>query len=138
MADTVDKKTRSRIMSSVQGKNTQPEKVVRSLLHRMGYRFSLHNKHLPGKPDICLRKYKTVIFVHGCFWHRHKGCRYATTPSSNVSFWNEKFERNVSRDAQNRKDLKKLGWQIIIVWGCSIKSIEKLSKRFDQLLSNKI
>ena len=107
-------------MSRIKSKDTAPEMRVRSALHRAGYRFRLHVKYLPGKPDIVLPKYKTVIFVHGCFWHRHKGCSNATMPSTNQEFWKEKFKRNVERDKCEQAELKKLGWKTIVVWECKI------------------
>lgn len=108
-------------MSSVKGKNTKPERVVRSLLHRSGFRFRLHRKDLPGCPDIVLPKYKTVIFVHGCFWHRHSGCPRTTTPKTNVDSWEKKFADNVARDERNRTALEELGWKVIVIWECEIK-----------------
>ena len=105
-------------MSRIRSKDTAPEIRVRSMLHKAGYRFRLHVKDLPGKPDIVLPKYKTVIFVHGCFWHRHKGCSKATTPSTNSEYWKKKFQRNVERDKQDQAELKKLGWKVIVIWEC--------------------
>ena len=119
MADIVDKETRSRMMSGIRGKNTKPELVVRSFLHRAGLRFRLH-ANLPGKPDLVLPKHNTAIFVHGCFWHRHIGCRFATNPASNQAFWQEKFQANVRRDARDRKQLASLGWRTFVVWGCQL------------------
>lgn len=118
MADIVDKVTRSRMMSGIRGKDTKPEKVVRSFLYRAGLRFRLHVGTLPGKPDIVLPKYQTVVMVNGCFWHRHKGCRYAYAPKSRKSFWAEKFSRNVERDVRNARLLRGLGWQVLVVWEC--------------------
>lgn len=130
MADVVDAATRSRMMSGIRGKDTRPELIVRSFLHRAGLRFRLHGK-LPGTPDLVLRKYRTVVFVHGCYWHRHKGCRYTTTPASNVAFWQEKFESNVKRDAQAKKTLRKLGWQVRVIWACQIqeRNLQNLADR---------
>jgi len=119
MTDVVDKATRSRMMSGIRGKNTKPELIVRSFLHRAGLRFRLHAR-LPGKPDLVFPKYRTVVFVHGCFWHRHKGCRFATTPASNAAFWQEKFVANVSRDAVVKKALRKLGWRVRVIWACQL------------------
>lgn len=107
-------------MSKVKGKNTKPEMIVRSFLHKLGYRFRLHRKDLPGNPDIVLPKYKTVIFVHGCFWHRHQGCKRCTTPSTNTEFWEEKFRDNVERDRRNEQALKAKGWKVITLWECQI------------------
>lgn len=124
MTDIVDKKTRSRIMASIRSKDTAPEKAVRSLLHRMGFRFRLHNKALPGKPDICLPRYKTVIFVHGCFWHRHAKCRDGRLPKSNLGYWAPKIEKNVLRDKKRKKELKRLGWKVITIWECETKNMD--------------
>lgn len=126
MPDIFDTKKRSEIMSKISGKNTKPEIFVRSLLHRMGYRFRLHCP-LPGRPDICLPKYHTVIFVHGCYWHRHKLCKKGQSlPSSNADFWTQKFEDTKNRDQRNYRELKQLGWSVLIVWECELKCPEKL------------
>ena len=126
---------RSRNMSAIKSKNTKPEIAVRKLLHSMGYRFRLHRKDLPGSPDIVLPKYKTVIFVHGCFWHRHKNCKYAATPKTRQEFWEAKFRENINRDKLNQENLSSKGWKIIIVWECEIKD-----KDFDlnRLFKNEI
>ena len=121
MTDIVDPETRSRMMAAIQGKNTRPERVVRSALHRAGFRFRLHDRRLPGAPDLVLPKYRTVIFVHGCFWHRHTGCHYATTPASRKTFWDEKFASNVARDQRHQQELLTLKWQVLIVWECGIR-----------------
>ncbi len=115
-------------MSRIRGKDTKPELRVRSQLHRMGYRFRLHRKDLPGRPDIVLPKYDTVIFVHGCFWHRHKGCRACYTPKTRVEFWETKFEQNVRRDRRNEAALRKRGWRIIRIWECETESFEALAR----------
>lgn len=117
---------RSWNMSRIKSKNTAPEIRVRSALHRLGYRFRLHVKELPGKPDIVLPKYKTVIFVHGCFWHRHKGCVRATTPSTNQEYWEKKFQQNVKRDNFEQKELKRMGWRVIVVWECNVDKISEI------------
>lgn len=118
-------------MSRIRSKDTTPEKTVRSLLHRMGYRFRLHRRDLPGKPDIVLPKYRTAIFVHGCFWHRHPGCRCTTTPKSNVDFWQAKFRANVERDRKARRDLRAGGWQVVVVWECQTKHLDTLAERLE-------
>ncbi|MDY4302314.1 DNA mismatch endonuclease Vsr [Pseudomonas lactis] len=119
--DVVDKVTRSRMMAAIASKNTQPELVLRRFLHALGYRFRLHRKDLPGKPDIVMPKLRTCIFVHGCFWHRHAGCRYATTPQTRSEFWAAKFSRNVERDLENVHALEAQGWKVMIVWECDIR-----------------
>ena len=122
MVDRISKQRRSWNMSRIKGKNTAPEIILRKLLHRAGYRFRLHATDLPGKPDIIFRKYKTVIFVNGCFWHRHEGCSYATTPKSNSEFWLKKFRVTKERDKRNRSELERLGWRVIIIWECELNS----------------
>ena len=107
-------------MSRIRDRDTKPEKVVRSALHRMGFRFRLHRRDLPGSPDIVLPKHGAVIFVHGCFWHRHARCRYAYTPKSRVEFWQRKFQQNVERDRRVQRELRRLGWKIIVVWECQV------------------
>ncbi|MCK4782312.1 MAG: DNA mismatch endonuclease Vsr [Desulfobacteraceae bacterium] len=134
MVDRVSPEKRSWIMSHIRSKNTIPEKTVRSLLHRMGFRFSLHRSDLPGKPDIVLPKYAAVVFVNGCFWHHHRGCKEATIPKSNISFWEQKLTSNVQRDKKHRKELRKMGWKVIVVWECELKKQEKLSKRLKKAL----
>jgi DNA mismatch endonuclease (patch repair protein) len=128
MADTISKKKRSEVMSKIRAKDTKPEKIVRSLLHRRGFRFRLHSKNLPGKPDICLPKYHTVIFVHGCFWHNHKRCRDGKLPKSNLGYWVPKIQGNVKRDKKNKRALKYGGWRIITIWECQIKKPDELAK----------
>ncbi len=115
-------------MSRIRGKDTKPELRVRSQLHRMGYRFRLHRKDLPGRPDIVLPKYDTVIFVHGCFWHRHKGCRFAYTPKTRPEFWKKKFGGNIRRDRTNINLLRKQGWKVLIIWECETDSNGKPQK----------
>lgn len=121
--DTVDPKKRSEMMSHIRSKNTKPELLIRSLLHRSGFRFRIHRRDLPGCPDIVLPKYKTIIFVHGCFWHQHPGCRKATIPETNRDFWTEKLAKNTTRDFLICNELKKQGWKTIIVWQCELKKI---------------
>ena len=120
--DQISPEHRSWNMSRIKGKNTKPELLVRSWLHRNGFRFRLHVKELPGTPDIILPRYKTVIEVRGCYWHRHPGCKFAYTPKSNPDFWNAKFAENVKRDTLTDNALKELGWQVIIIWECETKS----------------
>lgn len=130
MADRLTKEHRSWNMSRIRGRDTGPERSLRSMLHRAGYRFRLHDKRLPGRPDIVLHKYKTAIFVHGCFWHRHAGCRNATTPSSRTDFWQKKFAETVERDIRKATELSESGWRVISVWECDLEKrpAETLSK----------
>lgn len=123
---------RSKIMRSVSAKDTRPELLVRSLLHRLGLRFRLHRKSLPGSPDIVLPKYRTVVFVHGCFWHRHSGCRYASTPKTRQEFWLSKFDANVKRDARKEAQLCELGWRILVIWECETRRPDELKERIRQ------
>lgn len=127
--------TRSRIMRAVGQKHTAPEMAVRRILHALGYRFRVQRRDLPGSPDIVLPKYKTAIFVHGCFWHRHPGCKKATTPKTRVPFWTEKFERNVFRDRQKEAALREMGWQILVVWECETKDTATLAAMLSSALA---
>jgi DNA mismatch endonuclease, patch repair protein len=135
MTDVVDKATRSRMMSGIRGKDTAPEYLVRRYLHAHGLRYRLHVKDLPGKPDLVFPKYGLVLFVHGCFWHRHNRCKYATTPASNRKFWNEKFDANVARDKKVVRKLKKSGWRVLLIWECEINET-KLASLFQNITSN--
>lgn len=120
MADSLSPERRSWNMSRITGRNTRPEVALRSLLHRAGFRFRLHDRTLPGKPDIVLKRHKTVVFVHGCFWHRHAGCKNASIPSSRTEFWSDKFRITVERDERNACELRSLGWNVVTVWECDI------------------
>ena len=122
-------------MSRIKGKNTKPELAVRSWLHRHGFRFRLHRKDLPGTPDIILPKYRVVIFVHGCFWHRHPGCRYAYTPKSRVDFWKAKFEENIERDQVKTEKLRDLGWNVVTIWECETREEYGLTSLLNTLTS---
>lgn len=134
MTDPLTPTARSALMSRIRGVDTKPELAVRSLLHRLGYRFRLHRRDLPGTPDIVLPKHATVVFVHGCFWHRHKNCKGATTPKTHRKFWRDKFESNIIRDARNRRDLRKLGWRPLIVWECELHNPGRLERKLERLL----
>lgn len=134
--DVFSPEKRSQVMSRIRSKDTKPEKIIRSILHKQGFRFRINRKDLPGKPDIVLPKYKTVIFVHGCFWHRHEGCKYAYTPKSNIDFWNKKFSSNLQRDKNIQNKLRKSGWKVLTIWECEIKEIEKTPELLDSLLNN--
>ena len=118
MSDRISKVHRSWNMSRIRAANTGPERLVRTFLHRNGFRFRLHRKSLPGSPDIVLPRYRTAIFVHGCFWHRHPGCKFAYSPKSNKSFWAKKFIANVCRDRKAAAALRRQGWQVVTIWEC--------------------
>jgi len=139
MADVHTKEARSYNMSRIRSKDTGPEMLVRRYLHGLGYRYTLHNKDLPGKPDIVLPKYRTIIFVHGCFWHGHENCRYYTLPKTRTKWWSDKILGNKLNDKRAQKLLKRAGWKIINIWGCELKkdkletSLTKLSKRLEKL-----
>jgi DNA mismatch endonuclease (patch repair protein) len=136
--DKLTKSERSRNMSKIRSKNTLPEILIRKALWRMGYRYRLHYKLLPGKPDIVIKKYKIVVFVHGCFWHRHKNCIEASRPKTNSEYWETKINNNIKRDKKYKKEIKKSGWNVIIIWECNIKkdiedNINLLRKELDKI-----
>lgn len=133
MADVVDRKTRSRIMSGIRSKNTKPELAVRRHLHKAGLRFALHRRDLPGRPDIVLPRHGAVVEVHGCFWHRHPGCRFATSPATRKTFWQEKFADNVRRDRSNTRALRVLGWRVFVVWECQTSRASFLDRLVDRI-----
>lgn len=133
MADVLSKEQRQKCMSHVKSKNTKPEVLVRSFLFAKGFRFRLHRKDLPGKPDIVLPKYKTVIFINGCFWHGHPNCKYATLPETNRDFWSDKISGNMERDKVTFSLLEKMGWKVLVIWQCELKPKTK-----DQTLQNLI
>lgn len=133
MADVHTKPQRRRNMQAIRGKDTKPECKVRSALHQLGYRFRLHRPDLPGKPDIVLPRHRTVIFVHGCFWHRHPNCRFAYTPKSRVEFWQRKFADNVRRDRRAAKQLRKAGWRVVTIWECQTRQPTRLARRLERL-----
>ena len=130
--DTLTKERRSWNMGRIRSKDTAPELRVRSILHRLGFRFRLHASKLPGKPDIVLARWNHVILVHGCFWHRHPGCRFAYTPKSRVEFWTEKFAGNVKRDRIAVRELKRLGWHVTTVWECETADPGKLAAKLER------
>lgn len=121
-------------MSHVKAKDTKPEMIVRRYIHAAGYRYSLHSSKLPGKPDIVMRRLKTVIFVHGCFWHGHENCKYFRIPSTNTEFWENKINTNIERDTRNIDKLEKAGWKVIVIWECDLKNKEKRQQTLDNLL----
>ena len=121
-------------MSRIGSKDTQPELIVRRLLTKMGLRYRLHRRDLPGKPDIVFGPRRLVLFVHGCFWHRHRGCRLASTPSGNAAFWQTKFDANTARDRRNTAALKQAGWRVAVIWECETRQPERLARRLQRLL----
>ena len=138
MPDIMTQEQRSERMSRVRSKDSKAELVVRSLVHRLGFRYGLHNKKLPGKPDIVLTRHKKVILIHGCFWHQHGVCRPLAIPKKNGRFWRAKFADNVDRDKKNIQGLTKLGWKILVVWECETKDIKILEKRIRRFLSSSL
>lgn len=132
--DIWSKQKRSQVMSKIRGKNTKPEMLLRSRIFRDGFRYRIHVNNLPGKPDIVLPKYKTVIFVHGCFWHYHRECKEGRIPPTNTVFWHSKLQRNVERDDLNNEALKKMGWNVIIVWECEIE--KQLESVFEKIIKS--
>jgi DNA mismatch endonuclease, patch repair protein len=138
MMDRLTSEHRSWNMSRIRGSDTAPELLVRSALHRLGFRFRLNRKDLPGKPDIVLPKHKIAILVHGCYWHRHSGCKNCYTPKSNISFWMNKFEKNVARDAEVKTLLEQAGWKPVTIWECEAKRSEELPALLSRLLETAI
>ena len=118
MTDIMDSQRRSAMMARIRGRNTGPELAVRRIAHRMGLRFRLHRKDLPGRPDLVFPKHRLAVFVHGCFWHRHEGCRHASTPKSRTTFWMTKLAANVARDRRQEEALRAIGWRVLVIWGC--------------------
>lgn len=137
MADVFTPAKRSAIMSRITGKNTNPEIVVRKVVHSLGYRFRLHRKDLPGKPDLVLPRHRKIIFVNGCFWHGHPHCRRATLPSSNIAFWRKKIADNKARDIDVNRRLRLAGWDVLVVWQCEISRRDHLLKRLETFLTSK-
>ncbi|HMM54222.1 MAG TPA: DNA mismatch endonuclease Vsr [Candidatus Desulfobacillus sp.] len=130
MTDVVAPEVRSRMMAAIRGADTRPEMLVRRFLHRHGLRYRLHAEELPGKPDLVFPRHGAVVFVHGCYWHRHQGCKYATMPSSNVKFWKTKFRENVIRDRKAMVNLLNAGWRVFVIWECGLKealSVKRLA-----------
>ena len=133
--DRLTREQRSRNMSRIRSRNTSPELIVRSLLHRMKFRFRLHRKDLPGSPDIVMPRHRIIIFVHGCFWHQHENCKYATVPKTNTEYWLKKFSRNKARDKANRLALEKMGWRVVQIWECETRKSDELASLLKQRLS---
>jgi len=139
MVDKLTPEERSKNMSRIQSKDTTPEMIVRKLIFSKGYRYRLHRKELPGKPDIILPSKKKIVFVHGCFWHQHNNpkCKIARVPKSKTEYWIPKLERNVERDAEHQKSLRSKGWKVLVVWECETNDVKKLSRKLDRFLSDK-
>ena len=129
MIDIVDSRRRSELMAGIRGYDTAPELAVRRIAHRMGLRFRLHRRDLPGRPDLAFPKHRLAVFVHGCFWHRHEGCRYAYTPKSRVAFWMKKFAGNVARDRRQEAALRALGWRVLVIWECEVRNEDDVARR---------
>lgn len=134
MTDKISKARRSANMRAVRSRNTRPEIQVRQIAHRLGYRFRLHRSDLPGKPDIAFPSRQKAIFIHGCFWHQHKGCRRATVPKSNLGFWRSKLARNTERDAEQLAEIRKRGWGALVVWECEIRNERRLIAKMGRFL----
>lgn len=132
--DNLTPERRSWNMSRIRSKGTMPEILVRSILHRLGFRFRLHRKDLPGSPDIVLPKHKTVLLVHGCFWHHHEGCKDGSIPKTNTVFWLEKIRKNIARDRRVISSLKLAGWRVMTIWECETRNVEALTARLNQVL----
>lgn len=136
--DRLTPEKRSWLMSRVKAKDTSAEMRVRRVVHSLGLRYRLHRRDLPGSPDLVLPKHRVVILVHGCFWHRHPGCKRASTPKSRIRYWQEKFERNVARDRQALADLRKLGWSVLVIWECETRKDESIMRRVNEFFGNRI
>jgi DNA mismatch endonuclease (patch repair protein) len=134
MVDRYPPERRSEIMARIRGENTSPEMVVRRLVHGMGYRFRPHRKDLPGKPDIVLPKHRSIIFVHGCFWHQHPGCRRSALPKTRREWWRNKLDGNVARDRSNLEKLAELGWHVLVIWECELKPKDGLVEKLAEFL----
>lgn len=135
-ADIFTKQARSRIMSGIRSKNTKPEILVRSVLHRNGLRFRLHQKDIPGCPDIVLTKYQALVFVHGCFWHQHNGCQKARMPQSNQGYWQPKLLGNVDRFRRNKSSLQKIGWRVFVIWECEVENLDNILRLVKNIRGN--
>ncbi len=134
MTDIVDSGRRSELMAGIRGRDTAPELAVRRMAHRMGLRFRLHRKGLPGCPDLVFPKHRVTVFVHGCFWHRHEGCYYAYMPKSNVAFWMKKFACNVARDQRQEAALRTLGWRVLVIWECEVGDNDDVVERLKAII----
>ena len=138
MIDIVDSRRRSELMANIRGRDTAPEQAVRKIAHRMGLRFRLYRKDLPGRPDLVLPKHRLAIFVHGCFWHQHEGCRYAHVPKTRTGYWEAKFARNMERDSENQESLRSLGWNVAVVWECEVGDEERVRQRLKAAIRSNV
>lgn len=136
MVDHIDRAKRSLNMAAIRSENTGPEMAIRTIIHRLGYRYRLHVRSLPGRPDLVFPSRRKVVFVHGCFWHRHPKCRYATSPKTRKEFWQGKFASNVARDRRATRKLRRMGWAVLTVWACELKKRDKLTERLNDFLSD--
>lgn len=136
MVDIVTPEQRSFMMGRIRGRDTRAEVLVRSYLHRAGLRFKVNDRSLPGSPDLVLPKFRCVVLVHGCFWHRHGGCRYATTPTTRAEFWRAKFAANVARDHRTRDALHQMGWRTLVIWECEVGEIDNLDRLFWKIVGH--
>jgi len=134
MTDVFSKEKRSWIMSRVKGRDTKPEMLVRSFVHRMGFRFRVHRRDLPGNPDIVLPRHGKLIFVHGCFWHGHKQCPRSKRPATNKNFWDKKLDANIKRDKHIQNELRRMGWKLLVLWQCETHNPEKLLRKLERFL----
>lgn len=134
MADTFTPEKRSACMRAIKSKDTKPERLVRSMIHALGYRFRLHRDDLPGTPDIVLPRLRKIVLVHGCFWHAHQNCKVAHIPKSNSNYWPSKLQCTVRRDARNQRRLRQLGWSVMVLWECSLKDVDRVSARLARFL----
>ena len=134
MTDVFDPEKRTEIMSRVRGRDTKPELIVRRIAHGLGFRFRLHREDLPGRPDIVFPRHRAVIAVHGCFWHRHPGCKHASSPKTRERYWQDKFKANVVRDRRNETGLRDLGWKVMVIWECETKDHEAVAARIESFL----
>ncbi len=129
MTDIFDRRKRSEIMSRIRDRDTEPEMIVRRIAHGLGFRFRLQRRDLPGSPDLVFPRHRAVIMVHGCFWHRHPGCKHASNPKTRVRFWEDKFDANVVRDRRNEADLREIGWRVMVIWECETRDREAVAER---------
>lgn len=136
MTDIVNSKRRSELMAGIRGQDTAPELAVRRVAHRMGLRFRLHRKDLPGRPDLVFPKHHLAVFVHGCFWHHHQGCRFSHIPKSRTEYWTQKFARNMHRDMRNEDALKALGWRVLVIWECEVKDKGAIARKLKSVVSS--